>query len=347
MRALITGATGFVGRSLVEDLLDRGHDVRVLAPDARGARALLPEAVAVHPGAPADEDSVRNASSGVDTIFHLAESEHPSSHRSYESYSQNLLGTTNILSAAELDTRISRIVIQSSIAATGPSRDGLPLTEESELRPLTNYGRCQANMEVAALRHRAETGSPVVIIRSAMTYGEGDRNWQPFFELIEKSSRHGLPLLIPGRHRNLSDFCYVKNLTRGMIDAAQSENTVGRTYFLSDARPYTFQEIIDAVAGAYHLEPPRRSLPRAPLLGASHVLDALAGIFGFTSPLTPRGVRWMTTNYWICSCGKARTDFGYSPEFDLVAGLGRTVRWLENGAAVPRGAGREESPVEE
>lgn len=103
MRALITGATGFVGRSLVEDLLDRGHDVRVLAPDVRKARAMLPEAVAVHPGSPVDRDSVRDASSGADTIFQLAESEHPSSHRSYGSYSKNLLGTRNILSASESD----------------------------------------------------------------------------------------------------------------------------------------------------------------------------------------------------------------------------------------------------
>ena len=347
MRALITGATGFVGRSLVEDLLDRGHDVRVLAPDVRNARAMLPEAVAVHPGSPVDRDSVRNASSGADTIFQLAESEHPSSHRSYRSYSKNLLGTRNILSASESDRGISRIVVQSSIAATGPSRDGLPLTEESDLRPLTNYGRCQANMEVAALRHHAERGSPVVIIRSAMTYGEGDRNWNAFFELIKKSSQHDLPLLVPGRHRNLSDFCYVKNLTRGMIDAAQSESTVGRTYFLSDARPYAFQEIIDAIAGAYRLEPPRRSFPRAPLLGASHVLDALSGIFGFTSPLTPRDIRWMTTNYWICSCRKARTDFNYSPEFGLAEGLERTVRWLQDSATSSRETGRDEPSVGE
>ena len=187
----------------------------------------------------------------------------------------------------------------------------------------------------------------MVIIRSAMTYSEGDRNWNAFFELIKKSSQHDLPLLVPGRHRNLSDFCYVKNLTRGMIDAAQSESTVGRTYFLSDARPYTFQEIIDAIAGAYRLEPPRRSFPRAPLLGASHVLDALSGIFGFTSPLTPRDIRWMTTNYWICSCRKARTDFNYSPEFGLAEGLERTVRWLQDSATSSRETGRDEPSVGE
>lgn len=328
MKALVTEATGFVGRSLVEDLLDRGHDVRVLDPDAQHARSIFPETVSVQPGSPTDEDAVRTAATGVDTIFHLTRNEHPSSHRSYESYSKNMLGTRNVLSSCEPDRSVSRIVVQSSIAATGPSRDGLPLTEESELRPLTNYGRCQANMEVAALRHHAESGSPVVIIRSAMTYGEGDQDWYGFFELIKKSSRHNLPLLIPGHHKNLSDFCYVKNLTQGMIDAAQSENTVGRTYFLSDATPYTFQEIIDGVAAVHHLTPPRRSFPRAPLLGMSHVLDALAGVFGFTAPLTPRDIRWMTTNYWVCSCEKARRDFNYSPEFNLADGLDRTMRWL-------------------
>lgn len=330
MKAFVTGANSFVGRSLVADLLDQGHDVKILVPDAQQTRSIFPENVSIQPGSLADKETVQAAAAGADTIFHLPRSEHPSSHQSYESYSENMLGTKNILSSYELDQNVSRIVLLSSIAATGPSRDGSPLTEESDLRPLTNYGRWQANMETAALRHHAESGSPVVIIRGAMTYGEGDRDWYGFFELIKKSAQHNLPLFIPGHHKNLSNFCYVKNLTRGMIDAAQSANTIGRTYFLSDAAPYTFQEIIDEITAAYHLTPPSRSLPRTPLLGMAHVLDALAGIFGFSAPLTPRDVHWMTTNYWVCSCEKARRDFSYSPKFDLTTGLERTVRWLQD-----------------
>ncbi|RLP11553.1 NAD-dependent epimerase/dehydratase family protein [Propionibacterium australiense] len=330
MKALVTGATGFVGRSLVEDLLDRGHDVVVLDPDIQQTRSIFPEAVSVRQGSLTNMNTIQDAMAGVDTVFNLAKNEHPSSHRSYDSYSEGIVGTKNILASWEQNQNVSRIIVQSTIAATGPSRDGFPLTEESELRPLTNYGRCQANVEFAALRHRAETGSPVVIIRSVMTYGEGSQDWYRFFELIKKSSQHNYPLIIPGSHKNLSDFCYVKNLTRGMIDAAESDSTVGQTYFLSDSRPYTFQEIIEGIAAAYQLTPPERNFPRAPLLGISHVVDTLSGIFGFTAPLTPRDIQWMTTNYWFCSCEKARRDFGYSPEFSITDGLARTMRWLRD-----------------
>lgn len=332
MYTLITGATGFIGKRLLNALSSEKRNIRCLIRKSSDVSELSKFDVEIVYGDVGDLESVEKAMKDVDVVYHLAAVANPSNYRPYSDYKINVDGTKNILKAAAKNKdNIKKLVIMSSIAATGPSMDGKPLDENSSYKPITNYGKSKVNVEKIVHAFEKKYGLPCTLIRPPMVYGIGDKDWLGFFSMVKNSAEKNKKLFVPGDHKNLFDFCYVDNLVKGLIQAEKSDKTVGQTYFLSDSTPYKIEEILKAITDAYGVDYPKKFHSKKFMSVLASGFDTLGKIFHFDGPVSKRDVAWMTTNYWVVSCEKAKREFGYSPDISLQEGIKRTIEWNKEG----------------
>ena len=146
MKALVTGATGFVGGHLTEALRSRGDEVTALARSPAKAEALRALGVRVVSGDLHDVPALERAAGEQDVIYHVAGL--IAARNEAEFLRANLEGTQNILAAAER-AGTSRFVLVSSLAAAGPAPRGAPLSGDAIPRPVTAYGRSKLAGEQA------------------------------------------------------------------------------------------------------------------------------------------------------------------------------------------------------
>ena len=170
MRVLITGASGFLGSHVAEQLKSAGHDVRCLVRKTSNTRFLDELGVELAEGALHQKDSLEKAVEGVDAIIHSAGLVKARSEADF--FACNTQGTANLLDAAiEHAPNLKRFVHVSSLEACGPSPDGRPVPHHQE-RPVTAYGRSKLAAEKECLSRKDRL--PVVLLRPGAIYGPRD-----------------------------------------------------------------------------------------------------------------------------------------------------------------------------
>src|SRR5437773_2743613 len=184
-RVAVTGATGFIGRHLVADLVNRGVDVRAIVRP-RSAHAAPRGAAIVQ--ADLDAAALSAAFAGVDAVVHLAAV--VATTREHEYVTVNVGGTRAVAAAALAAG--ARLIYVSSLAAAGSAPPGAPRREEDPPQPLTPYGHSKLEGE----RHLAAIeGLRYTILRPSVVYGPGDRALLPLFRF----ARRGLLPLVGRR----------------------------------------------------------------------------------------------------------------------------------------------------
>ena len=319
-RAFVTGGTGFVGSHLVEALLERDYELRCLVRKEPKWLESLPVAV-VH-GDLFDEGALREGMDGVDVVYHVAGMTRAPNRDVLDLV--NVDGTLNVLDAAN-EMVVGKVLVTSSIAAVGPSGNH-PLTEEAPLKPISSYGRSKAEMERQIVERM--DGPPVVVIRPSAAYGPREAD---IFTLIKTADKqHILPIVGDGNVAQL-DLVHVRDLVNGMIAAAESKATAGRTYFLGGPRGYSWDEIRTAIRVALGHWALSINVPRilVGVIGAAS--EGVGKLLGKYPPLNREKAREAKAS-WLVSSDRARTDFGYEPSVSLEEGMIETVRWYrENG----------------
>ena len=182
MRVLVTGASGFLGSHIAEQLSKEGHTVRALVRKSSNRRFLetLP-GVEFAEGSVEDAAKVDLAAKGVDAIVHSAGL--VKARNKDEFHATNVVGTTNLLAAGKAQgKKLKRFVFVSSLAAVGPSPDGRPVDGEREPNPVTHYGRSKLEAERAVRAAKGEL--PVTVIRPPLIYGPRDNESFAFFQSI-------------------------------------------------------------------------------------------------------------------------------------------------------------------
>lgn len=246
LRALVTGATGFVGGHLVRRLLAEGWTVRVLIRRSGGLCRDIAVACEVVVGDLADESALAQAVAGVDVVFHCAANVATWSVR--EAYDHvNVDGVLNLLSAIEFaNPDLRRLVHLSTVDVYGfpelPADEGSPLDGAG-----FGYGESKLQGEVALRRRCTEMGLAFSVIRPANIIGPGSQ----FVLQIGKALQSGVMLKIDHGEVN-AGFLYIENLIDVLIWSAQSERAVGQIYNVRDACDITWQEFLSTFRKAIH-----------------------------------------------------------------------------------------------
>ncbi|RSJ33772.1 GDP-6-deoxy-D-mannose reductase [Streptococcus sp. BCA20] len=330
MYTLVTGATGFIGKRLVKRLVDEGRRVKCLVRNSSDIAYLSSLGVEFIYGDILEATSYSKELVDVEIVYHLAGNTKPNNFSQLDSYKINTEGTKILLdSLCNYLGNIKKIVIVSSIAATGPSLNGKPLTEESPMLPITSYGESKKMGELLAREYYLEYGLPIVVVRPPMVYGVGDRDWSSFFKMIKLASINDRKLFLPGNHKNKIDFCYVDNLVEALICAEITNRTIGGVYFASDNQSYSIQEIVDAVCLAYGITPPSKYYSTFFCIIIARIFDFISKILHKEMPVGVREVNWMTKDYWVCDISKLKRDTNYTAKISLREGIKKTIESIE------------------
>ncbi len=303
MRALVTGASGFIGGVVCRRLLGEGHEVTALVrrpgSEPAGTEAVL--------GDLGDALGLQRAlaSSRPECVVHLA-AEIASQRSESRVVEVNVQGTARLVQACLAlgggDGAAGPRVVFSSTVVTGQANGSL-LTEDEPLPVCTPYGRAKQEGERMVLA----SGLPAVVIRPSHVYGAG--GWYAE-ELVPRLRQPGR-MAVVGSGRNLWDVVHVEDVASAVLLAAAPQAPSGRVYHVVDDEPITYYDFMSLTAEALGVGRPRRvPAALARMLAGRNAVDAVV-----------RSAR--------SSNARIRTELGWAPRFpsaregvpDAIAGL--------------------------
>jgi len=320
VRAVVTGAAGFVGSHLVERLLERGDSVT--AVERGGAqrgwlRGLDLEFLACGLDDPA---RLREIFAGADVVYHLAaltEARTPA-----DCYAVNTHGTSNVVRAAlDAPGAPPRLVFMSSLAAVGPARPDGTLDRDAVPMPLSHYGR--SKLQAEAVVHAYGDRLPAVICRFPAVYGPRDRVVLKLFRMVQR----GIALTVGPWDRRVS-LVHVADAVDGLLAAADSPAAPGRTYCLAHPQPVTWGDFVGAVAAALGRDPLRIALPVGAARMVAVAAETAARVRRRAAVLNRDRVRELAQACWVCDVRAAAAELGFVPRFALQIGVADTAGWL-------------------
>jgi len=321
LRALVTGANGFVGSHLVEDLLSRGYRVTCMVRKTSNLRWLSGLNVKYDYADINEKESLKNVLKEIDFVFHVAGLTKAKSKEEY--FRANYQGTKNLIElCAEDNPQIKRFIYISSQAAVGPGKDTQPLDENSPCNPITDYGRSKLEGERIVLKYSSKL--PVTIIRPPAVYGPRDSDILSFFKVANK----GLRTLF-GKGESYMSLCHVKDLVDGIVLASESPKAIGQIYFIADDQIYSWREAFQIIAKVLDKKLITLRIPKAFLFTVAFVSENLFKLLGKSAVLNVQKVREITQKYWLCDVSKAKRELGFSPSYELEEGAKETVRWYK------------------
>ena len=326
MRALVTGATGLLGRSLTDLLLEKGVSVRALIRPtsdthyltAAGAEIVHGDAVDV------DEETLARAVHSVDSLFHLAgylTVGAPFGAGDDDPHYQivNVDFTDRLLAAAHT-AGVRRFLFASSSSVYDPDAP-VPTPETAPRRPRSPYGRSKLAAE-ERVRAYQERGLPTTIVRPAVIYGPGDRYFTP--TALQLARLPLLPLVDGGRR--LFDLVYVRDVAELLWQAARSPAAAARAYNAGPGTPTTLRHLVRVFRQLTDRGP--RIVPVSPAWArrSSALLRPLLArlVPGAGAALTPAGVDLMSRDLHL-DMARAARELDFHPRFSLQQGLAATL----------------------
>ena len=320
--AVVTGANGFVGSHLVDELLTRGYRVRCILRPNCALRWLEGKTVETIFCGLSDVAALRQALTDAHYIYHVSGVVKSATYAGF--LAGNVAPTQNLLEAACTAPDLRRVVVVSSLAAAGPNAKGSPRTEADPLAPVSAYGRSKMAQEALAQQYMSIL--PITIVRPPSVYGERDTEVLLFFQTIERGIFPSAGIFA---EQTLS-MVHVADLVRGMVQAAESDAAIGQTYFLSsDPAEYTWSHIAALIGKNLNRRYVRLRLPHIAIWGVASIADFFALFTKKTPTLNRKKVAEIVQPSWACSAAKATQDFGYQPTVPLDRGIAFTVGWYQ------------------
>jgi len=316
---LVTGASGFVGRNLVEALLNRGYAVRCLVRSAGKSKELAQQGAQLVLGDINDASAVRRAVRGVRTVFHLAAVIKAVRREDYIHVNQT--GTRILLEAlAEVRPDLKRFIHMSSLSAAGPSSGSHPLVEDEKPQPVSWYGESKLMSEEEVLRF--SSAFPVPVLRPSAVYGPYDTETLLIFRMVQRGC-----LVTPGCFIRRFSLIHVRDLVSACIRAAECPTPSGEVFFFSRPEIYTWQDVGRTIAEKLGKKYRQCSFPLWVAEAIGYAGDLWGSATGRPATLNSQKIRELLQPSWICSPSKAKSVLEFSPEVDLDHGMDETARW--------------------
>ena len=312
VRALVTGATGFVGSHFVRYLAGRGWSVRAI--DVRPPADAFGGNIEYRVQDIREEAGLAAALEGVDYVFNLA-SVHLDVHATldqFESVNVKALERLVELSAA---AGVRRLVQVSSVGVYGHVASP-PAKEDAPLNPENDYERTKAAGEEAARRSAAQTGLDLVVVRPSWVYGAGC----PRTTKLIRSLRKGRFFFI-GDGRNLRHPVYIDDMLTALeLTARAGPEVAGGTFNIAGPRWMTVEEMVAEFARAIDVKPPTVHAPRWLGFTVGWAAEQVSAVVGAEPPLSRRTLAFFENDNAF-DIGAARRAFGFDPKIELPGGV--------------------------
>jgi dihydroflavonol-4-reductase len=316
-RVLVTGATGFIGSHLVDDLLNKGYEVDALVREGSDLRWLRGKRAGLIRGDLVGEDRLP-ALDGFAYIYHLGGATRALRGRDF--YLINQKGTERLIEAARNIRGLKRFIYMSSQAAGGPSTEERPRTERDAPCPVSAYGKSKLRGERAVLSSGDKFH--VSILRPCAVYGPRDPYMLELFRII---SRGYVPLV--GKGPMYFSFCYVKDLVQALLLSLQGDYPSGEIFFIADGERYSLDFFYESVSSELDVRLRKIHIP----LWAAWFYSTAADAWGV---VRRRPAYFHRSKYleavqrnWVCDIDNAKNKLGFHPGVHLEAGIKITLQW--------------------
>ncbi len=318
MKVLVTGANGFIGRHVCNELVSRGWTVTGTIRSKETASLLPAEVLPLMVGDMYSAQDWQKALQGITHVIHLIARTHTldlERNDSYLDYKRVNVDLTENLAKACLSSGIRKFLFMSSIKAVG-ERSTSPLEENFPALPEDNYGKTKLEaekflIELCSKDQRME----YVIIRPPLVFGPEVRG---NFQRLLKIASMGIPLPL-GSTNNRRSVIFVKNLAHAAVHLLEKSDAGNNIFHISDEPDLSITELLKKLRKGlgkpellFPFPPPLLFLA-AKLLGKGREAEKVLGSLQVSS-------------------GKARELFGWTPPFTLEEGLGETCRWFKTKA---------------
>ena len=317
---LVTGATGFTGKVLVNQLCKIGCEVRVIARHSSNVAELEQLPVNLYRGDVYDNATISTACRGVNYIFHVAAAYREAKVTDEVYWNVHVKSTQLLAREAVKQANFKRFLHVSTVGVHGHIENP-PGDEETEFSPGDVYQETKAEAELWIRQFAKDEELLVTVVRPAAIYGPGDRRLLKVFKMAKMPV---VPLL--GFTKGLYHLIHVEDRAAFMIAAASSERTVNEVYVCGNPSSTSIKEIISVVARFLGKSPAFLRLPAWPFFWSGYLCEVVCKMLNVDPPIFRRRVAFFTKDRSF-DTSKMREHTGYEYRFSNEAGLEDTARW--------------------
>ena len=319
-KVLVTGATGFLGKYVVEELVEHGYKVRAFGRNSNIGRSLENTSVSFFQGDLTNADDVTEACKEMNLVVHagaLSTVWGPWE----DFYRANVLGTKYVLEACR-QAGIQRLVYVSSPSIYAAPKDQLGIKESDapEENNLNNYIRSKLASEKL---FKDYPDVPSIILRPRGLFGIGDTSILP--RVINLSQKIGIPLI--GDGRQLMDMTCVENVALAIRLALEVPEAKGEVYNITNGEPRAFRDLLEESLTGLGYPIKYRKIPASLLAGIASSLEFLYKFLNLKGepPLT-RYTYYLLRYSQTLDISKAMRELGYRPKISISEGIEQYVQ---------------------
>lgn len=321
---MVTGAGGFIGSHLAEALLEKNYHVICLLKPGEDDRWLKGLDVTIVYGDITEKKSLYGIVKDITYIYHLAATTGGTFPPDYI-HKVNYEGTKNMVDVCiETGLKLKRFLFVSTIAAVGETGEAEYADETVRPNPRSDYGKSK----LAAENYIRGIGDklPFTIVRLPLVYGP--RNFHDIFTIFRFAGK-GIKLSFGSACTSVG---FVKDITGGIILAAEKTCALGQTYFLGEEEAYSYPELAAHVAGGVGRKTVKVRIPYFMLYIIAFFAETVSAVKGTEPFLQRRSLREFLTSNWRFSMKKAREELNFKSDYPLPKGAKITADWYrENG----------------
>lgn len=320
-KVLVTGASGFIGSTLIDRLLELGeYEVYAGVRKSSSRKYLQNPNIKFMDVAFSNPEKLKAQleEEKFDCIFHFAGLTKAKNLKDFDTVNFEL--TKNLVDA--IDDKITKLIFLSSFAAHGPGEE-VNFTKakvSDENKPNTAYGRSKLKAENYI---NSNFKGKYVILRPTGVYGPRETDYFVFFQTIDN---HIEPYL--GFVPQHLTFVYSKDLVEVCIKAFESEIS-GKTYFVSDGKMYLDSEYAAISKQVLNKKTLKLKFPLFIVKWISSFLDVLGGMIGTQFTLNKDKFSILAARNWDCDIDDLKKDLDYEPKYDLQRGVEETIAWYK------------------